>query len=543
LEIPLDFYADALKHLMHVAGTRLFGSVVRKSIGKTVMLSSGVDISLGVHIEPPPPEAGAYWLAEIYVPFTGVVYDDTDQFPYGFGIDGGANSIYTYTISDINSVFSYNANYGTEMRRITEYYANGVVSKIANVYLSQTSISVDANDNIYVAGVESDDFAGPSYLRPTLIKYDTSFNQVWKQRLWNSYFDDSTSTTGTNFILNNDGSGYLVASVTTGTAPSYRDTILMSCSNTGTISTIGIIDTYKNDDEDQQNHLATDNSGALYVGVTRYYMWGDGTGGYKAMIYKYSPTPSGISWSTSFGGYDEFLEISPTPWAYYHRCGGIAYDKVNNRLYALINDTDVSGSFYRDEFNSGHATTMLVRLDPTTGARIWETVFGIDVEGTSLTTLPDGTIVVSGSITTAGYAGALAKFDSDGNLLWDRKIYNDLGVAFYYTFITTVTAKGDDIVFTGGIFKPEEYSPTYIDPIWTQLSGCLPANGALTGTYTLAANVTYAEANLSIVTPLAHNVFTTVDTLTISVPTEISVNSMSTTAFSNATLSTINIEI
>ena len=43
-DIPLDTYGDTLKKLMHVAGTKLFGNVIKVSNVDVTIKSSGIEI-------------------------------------------------------------------------------------------------------------------------------------------------------------------------------------------------------------------------------------------------------------------------------------------------------------------------------------------------------------------------------------------------------------------------------------------------------------------------------------------------------------------
>ena len=155
--------------------------------------------------------------------------------------------------------------------------------------------------------------------------------------------------------------------------------------------------TWGGDDEDEAEGVAVDDSGNAYMTGYTYF----GAGDTDAFIAKFYAGGS-LAWDLTWG------------WIHDEEATDIALDKDGN-IY-IVGDTS--------SFGAGDMDAFIAKFD-SSGGLIWDRIWGgsSDDWGYGVSVDEDGNVYIVGSTTSFG-AGAndafIAKFSSNGDLIWDR---------------------------------------------------------------------------------------------------------------------------
>ena len=260
-----------------------------------------------------------------------------------------------------------------------------------------TGVAVDSTGNIYVTGITAAFGLGnlSAYRAVFLLKYDPTGNLVW-QRVW------SGNGNGTDYAsaaaVDSSGNIY-VTGWTFSFGAGMGDILLLKFNSTGSLIWQR---TFGGSGDDQGSGVAVDSSGNIYVtgGIQ------GGSGSDDVIILKFDPSGE-VLWQKSWGG------------THFDYGGGVIVDSYG--------DIYVTGS--TESFGSGPESLFLLKLN-SSGSLIWQKDWGPNYP--KFATGEGIAIDSSGSIYVTGYYSfsipdpdnvldiLLLKFDSSGNLMWQR---------------------------------------------------------------------------------------------------------------------------
>ncbi len=304
------------------------------------------------------------------------------------GVDSQGN---VYLCGRCNSFGSYEdpflAKYNSSGTSLWNRTWGGIVDECA------VGVTPDPDDNIYISGRTGSYGAGGQDF--FVLKYDPIGNQ-----LWNITFGGSTDEYGGAICLDSQNNIFL-----TGETTSFgfgNDLVLAFIPNNNTFNTNPWNVTWGGSLDDSGCHSALDNTGEyVYVsGWTKSMGESNGDG----LLLKYAINGT-LMWSRTWGGpsYDEF---------------GAVY--VDTSGYIFVTGTTVSYTV------GGAQDAVLLKYSPD-GTQLWYRIWGgvyndiftnidMDKEGCKWY------IYLSTYHTTSGGNSdmSLVKYDTDGNLIWDR---------------------------------------------------------------------------------------------------------------------------
>lgn len=353
-------------------------------------------------------------------------------------------------------------------------------------------IAVDSTGNVYMAGKKQ------TNRRQMLVKYDKSGVIQWQRGLYQSSY-------GNGLGVAVDSSNYVYMTGTTydsgghATIAKYSSAGTLQWQRKINVSSLG--DFYP---------VAIDDSDNIFVGGTTWK-----TNGWNSVLQLVKYDTSGNA-SFIFGlgnnwldagtglrvGKDGYIYVSgfysnPSngnrPLIYvikYSTSGGIQWQKTygrsdGNSSYKADADADSSGNVYvvGGLYNSDSTRTTLTKLN-SSGNRVWQKSFnGFYIGVTYLESVCvdiDGNIYVVGSdYVSSYYIGFIIKFDSSGNILWQRT----LSRSGQHLRLSYVAFKKSGSIYACGMLNETK-----------MILFKLPDDGSLTGYYN---GITYASSSYS----------------------------------------------
>lgn len=330
-------------------------------------------------------------------------------------------------------------------------------------YDESNSVAVDNLGNVFISGYITDNFGNPSWADAFLTKYSSSGNLLWTRQLATVHYNWS-------FSVAVDGYGNTYISGDTNDSlggPDGRnsDTFLAKYNPEGNLLWTKQLGTTT---VDYSWSVAVDISGNAYIsGDTSGNLGGTNAGSEDAFLAKYNPDGN-LLWTRQLGtsgwdrSYSVVVDTSGNAYISGNTDGNLGgtsagiddaflakYDPSGNRLWAKQLGTtthDNSRSVAVDNFgnayisgstmgdlggtNTGNFDAYLAKYD-TTGKLLWTEQLGTNADDYSNSIVVDsfGNIYISGETRgTLGGASAgesdafLAKYNSDGTLLWTEQI-------------------------------------------------------------------------------------------------------------------------
>lgn len=368
-------------------------------------------------------------------------------------------------------------------------YTNPTSGRFANIL----SIDGDAAGNIAVGG--SDYVVSSSSDKFYMSSYSPDGTLIWQQAL-QSFFADRESAIGIG--IGQSGSYYATGYIVNGWS------WLVKRNSSGATTYVKRI-IGPNDSNYTPNGLKIlSNENVLLFG-----RWFDsGSSIYRAFISKLNSDATNLFTKTLYGAgsseqfWGASTDSAENIYAFYQYSNGlnigiVKYDSNGALQWQRAINGNSNASTYENGavdpagnvYVTGHiggttgAAVLIAKLD-TSGAMQWQRVF-------------QGGLYASGAVDSTGnlytifmYAGDfyIVKYDTNGNLVWQRKIID--GSATYFPQIKVDANK--DIIVT---FRR---NAAFGESSWVAR---LPADGSLTGTYSVGGlNITYTTSALSFTT-------------------------------------------
>ena len=196
--------------------------------------------------------------------------------------------------------------------------------------------------------------------------------------------------------------------------------------------------------------------------------------------------------NTSYGSTDCLI-------AKYDSSGNIQWQKLLGDQYSTSEErfrgitVDSSDNIYaigHSEKPTDNNDTIIAKYD-TSGNLVWQKYIDNDAKGMAIDTDSSGNVyILSESIRVVGAGGAdlyIAKLDSSGNIQWQ----NTLGGAYNENSYSDLCVSSDNLYIGGSTLSPSSNS------YWQTLVAKLPIDGSLVGTY---GGLTYQSVSLNIAT-------------------------------------------
>ena len=314
------------------------------------------------------------------------------------------------------------------------------------------SVDVDSSGNVYVVGMTFSQGQGSADVLIT--KLNSSGDFQWKRLLGGSSADY-----GYGIAVDSSGNSYITG-YSAGGGYGNDDIITAKYDTNGNIEWKRILGGTGNDGGDA---IAVDSSGNAYVFA---HTESAGAGNYDMIVAKYNSSGS-IQWQKTVGTGPGILEWSQ----------GIAIDSSGN-IY-LAGYTTGSG------VGAGSYDYLITKLN-SSGAFQWSRTLG----GSSLDYAraiavdSSGNVYVTGETASTGtgmYEGLIVKYDTDGNIQWQRILYGSQN-----EFLKGIGVDNSGNVYVGGrTASSGEGSDEFI-------IAKLPDDGTGTGTY---GDFTYADSS------------------------------------------------
>lgn len=268
---------------------------------------------------------------------------------------------------------------------------------------SVSGIATDSAGNIYVSGSTHGNYTGclsPPCTDISLLKYSSTGNLVM-QKKWGGPNEDGAAS---GLVLDPAGYLYIAGSTASYGAggscsgfPCY-DIVLLKLDTSGNVvwqRTWG-----GGGQDDTAGAIAEDSSGNIYVAGSTA---GSGAGGYDVVLLKFNSTGS-LLWQKTWGGSnDEFA-----------------------RSVALDSSGNIYVSAYTSSFTLGLIDAALLKFD-SSGNLVWQRLWGGTKSdlATGVAVDTSNTIYLTGRTSSFGAGGPdlfLLRFDSNGNLLWQKTL-------------------------------------------------------------------------------------------------------------------------
>jgi len=270
-----------------------------------------------------------------------------------------------------------------------------------------TAIAVDSSGNVYLNGYQnSDSYGGHDY---GVIKLDTNGNLLWQKKIGGINYDY-----GQAISLDNFGNVYVTGRQDSDVFGGSQDYGVVKLDTNGNLlwqKKIG------GTGQDQGYAITVDSNKNVYLGgIQSSDMYG---GSFDIAVIKLD-TNGNLLWQKKIGGTGNDY------------CYGIAVDSFNN---VYLNG-------YQNSDSSGIADMAVIKLD-TNGNLLWQKkIGGNEIEnGKAIAIDSNDNIYLNGGQNSDSYGGydyGVIKLDSDGNILWQKKIGGISGEAGYAIAVDTL---------------------------------------------------------------------------------------------------------
>jgi uncharacterized delta-60 repeat protein len=303
------------------------------------------------------------------------------------------------------------------------------------------SVTVDSSDNVYVTGYSATQSAGS--IDTFIAKYNSSGNLQW-QRILGSTDTDRGSSISFDSLGNVYITGY-----SNGTPGGDNDLTIVKYDSSGTLQWQRILG---GTGTNIGRSVSVDSSGNIYVAG---YTTSEGEGGNDGLIAKYNSSGT-IQWQRVFGGTDAEIFHS------------VSVDSSGNIYVAGYTTSEGEGG-----------NDLLVLKYDSSGALQWQRILG----GTGLDRAHGVSVDSSDNVYALGvtnsegegsYDGLIVKYDSSGNLQWQRI----LGGTGNDWFEGITIDKNDNILVSGR-------TSTNTSEAHAVFLAKLPSDGSLIGAYRL----------------------------------------------------------
>ena len=250
-------------------------------------------------------------------------------------------------------------------------------------------VAIDSSDNIIVTGNTASDGAGGA--DSITAKYDSSGTLLWDKTLGGSGTEEGYG------VAIDSSDNIIICGVTTSDGAGGNDLLVAKYNSSGTLlwdKTLGGSGT------DIGLGVVTDSSDNIIV---TGYTWSDGAGNADALVAKYNSSGT-LLWDKTLGG-------SGTDVGY-----RVAIDSSDNIIVIGYTGSDGAGG-----------DDLLVAKYNSSGTLLWDKTLGgsLNEYGRDVAIDSSDNIIVTGQTSSDGAGGIdllVAKYDSSGNLLWDKTL-------------------------------------------------------------------------------------------------------------------------
>ncbi|MGQ4876898.1 MAG: SBBP repeat-containing protein, partial [Promethearchaeia archaeon] len=250
------------------------------------------------------------------------------------------------------------------------------------------AITIDDNDNIYVVGYSNENGA----YNATLIKYDTSGNEIW-----NVSWGGSTNDKGYGVAIDANGDIYITGYTTSYDVSGNRDLFLVKYNSMGIFQWQSIIGTNNTSEYPHYSDVAVDNQGFIYI--TGKNRSSDGI-----VLVKFNNNGNMI-WNVTYNAAGSGTYETPF---------GIAIDS-NDDIY-IVGSENITGSPLWDY-------DILILKYNSSGSFQWKRLInkGIDDNGRDISIDSKGFLYITGSflVPPQPHKIHLLKYDNSGNQIWE----------------------------------------------------------------------------------------------------------------------------
>jgi hypothetical protein len=392
----------------------------------------------------------------------------------------------------------YGCNTAANSFIIFKYNKNGTIQwqkSLTGVDSYGFSVDVDSSGNVYACG-QITSGAGDFLI----VKYDTNGNLLWQRSLGGSSAD-----LGNRLVVDTSGNIY-VAAQTESQGAGNRDLLILKYNTSGSLlwqRVLGgaIIDT--------ATDISIDSSGNCYV-------VGSIDSSASGVIVKYN-TNGTLVWQRSLIGNTNQLR-------------GIAVDSSGNSYAVGVLDT---GAQY-DMLIVKYDTNGNLQWQKSLGSSsLFDSSYNICLDNLGYFYIAGTSVDQSANPTPIG--NIIAKYDTNGNLQWQRSFRNTF---FDYIFNPWIQQEGygidvdgnNNLYFAGWRLESDFSNTLYITRV--------PGDGSKTGTYTGAyayGDFIYEVSTLPTGTPSLTSSTSTLTSSTSTLTSSTSTLTSSTTSFTSAT--------
>ena len=317
-------------------------------------------------------------------------------------------------------------------------------------------VALDSSGNVYVAGLFYSFSSG--YYEALIAKYNNSGDIQWQRSLGASSGHSFFNGVGIDSSDNVYVSGRTGA---VGVVQGAYDFLIAKYNSSGDIQWQRVLGSSAND-IDQENTIAVDGSGNVYIGG---YTGANNTGQSQMLLAKYD-SDGNLDWQV-YQGADRFKGIE-----------GIALDSSGDVYVVGESQENPNWSYY----------SLFVVKYNSSGSFQWQRRLHDDsantTQGRGITVDSSDNVYVTGYSNT-GAGAIIAKYNSSGTIQWQR----------YLTRTSSGIAEGYDLsVDNSGNLYAAGYSNIVSEGSWDAFVAKLPTDGSGMGTY---GSYLYTEGTLT----------------------------------------------